>query len=247
LKVIALGAGYATRLYPLTRDLAKPLLEVGGRPILSRILEGMLEMQGLSEIVVVSNHRFAHQFEQWRDEFESPVPLRVIDDGSTHEGDRLGAVGDIAFALSELELGEEDWVVIAGDNLLHTSFAGLQREFLREREPMIVVRDVPADARTRPSRYNEVTLGPGGRVAGFREKPADPQTDLAAIALYFLPAAAAPLVAEYLEQGGEGDAPGYWLEWLVSRTPVRAARFAGEWIDIGDRASLDAARARFSG
>ena len=110
MKVIVLGAGYATRLYPLTRDRAKPLLEVGGLPILSRILTRTMELDDLSEIVVVSNDKFAEQFEAWADGFASRVPLRILNDGSRDESDRLGAVGDIAFALRHLDLaGEDPW------------------------------------------------------------------------------------------------------------------------------------------
>jgi len=247
MKAIVLGAGYATRLHPLTLDQAKPLLDVGGRPILSRILDRVLEMQELSEIVVVSNHRFVSQFEAWQRQYRTSIPLRVLDDRSQNEADRLGAVGDIAFALGELSLGAEDWMVVAGDNLIETSYASLQREFAAERKPMIVVRESPVVKSGTRSRYNEVTVASDGRVTCFREKPFDPQSGLAAIALYFLPAAAAPLVAEYLDAGGEADAPGYWLEWLVGRTEVRAARLQGRWIDIGNHEALEAARALFAG
>lgn len=243
MKVIVLGAGYATRLYPLTRDRAKPLLEVGGLPILSRILTRTMELDDLSEIVVVSNDKFAEQFEAWADGFASRVPLRILNDGSRDESDRLGAVGDIAFALRHLDLAGEDWMVVAGDNLIESSFVVLQRAFRAARRPMIVVRKTRAQAG--PSRYNEVTLDAEGRVLRFREKPRDPQTGLAAIALYFLTAEAAPLVDRYLREGGEPDAPGHWLEWLVAKTAVAATPLGGAWFDIGNLESLEAARERF--
>ena len=118
MKAYLLAAGYATRMFPLTRDLPKPLLEVAGAPILSHILDRVLALRDLSEVVVISNHRFADAFGRWADEQGSPVPVRVLDDGSTHDGDKLGAIGDLAFALQQVPVDGEDWVVAAGDNLL---------------------------------------------------------------------------------------------------------------------------------
>jgi glucose-1-phosphate thymidylyltransferase len=242
-KALLLAAGYATRLYPLTRDRAKPLLEVAGRPILSHILARVLALPGLSEVVVVTNARFAAAFRDWARAEGCPVPLRVLDDGSTSDADKLGATGDLAFALREAPLGGEDLVVVAGDNLIGFDLRPLHAQFRARRRPTIVVRRVPLG--TGPSPYNEVTLASDGRVTGFREKPADPQTDLAAIALYFFPPQVESLVGRYLSEGGNPDAPGYFIAWLVRQTDVYAVRENGEWWDIGSLASLDEARAQF--
>lgn len=242
MKAYVLAAGYATRLHPLTLHTPKPLLEVGGVPILTRIARRLCALEGLSEIVVVGNARFASEFDAWAADLEVRVPLRVLDDGSTSDADRLGAVGDLAFALAEVPVGDEDWVVVAGDNLLEFDLAALRAEFERLRRPLLVLREVE-DAG--PSRYNEVTLDASGRVTRFREKPPDPQTGLAAIAVYFFTPDVARLLAEHLAAGGETDAPGHFIEWLVGRTEVAGARLAGEWFDIGTPETLEAARARF--
>ena len=243
-KAVLLAAGYATRLYPLTRETPKPLLEVGGRPLLTHILERVVALPGISEIAVVSNHRFVEPLRAWARGGLAALPLRVLDDGSTEESDRLGAVGDLAFALREMPLAGEDLLVVAGDNLLGFDLAPLFARFARERKPLLVVRRV---ARAGPSPYNEVRLGPGDRVVGFREKPADPQTEWAAIALYFFPPEVEGLLARYLAEGGNPDAPGHFVAWLVRETEVVAARCEGEWFDIGSLEALEAARARFSG
>ncbi len=243
MKVYVLAAGHATRLYPLTRGTPKSLLEVGGVPILTRIVERIAALDAVSELVVIGNERFAAQFEAWAGAVRSPVPLRVLNDGSRSEHDRLGAVGDLGFALREVPPGDEDWLVVAGDNLLEFDLRALQAEFEKQGRPLLVLRETEPCG---PSRYNEVTLGDAGRVTRFREKPPDPETRLAAIAVYFFTPEVAALLVRYLDEGGEVDAPGYFVEWLVGRTAVGAARLAGEWFDIGTPETLEQARQRFS-
>ena len=121
------------------RDRAKPLLEVGGRPILTRILERVRQLSGVSEVVVIANARFADGFRAWRDALEGEPSVRVLDDGSTCEANRLGAIGDLGFALERVPLNGEDWLVIAGDNLIEFDLRPLQRAFLAHREPLVVL------------------------------------------------------------------------------------------------------------
>jgi glucose-1-phosphate thymidylyltransferase len=245
-KALLLAAGYATRLHPLTRDRPKPLLEVGGKPLLSHILERVRALPDLSEIVVVGNHRFHASLCAWA-EAEGAAggpPLRVLDDGSTSDADKLGATGDIAFALERMDLGDEDLLVVAGDNLLGFDLRPLHAAFLRHRRPQLAVREIPVP--DGPSPYNEVSLDETGRVTGFREKPADPRTPWVAIALYFYPPTIAGLLRRYLDQGGNPDAPGHFVAWLIGETEVRGERFEGDWHDIGSHGALAEARERFS-
>ena len=245
MKVVLLCAGYATRMYPLTRDLPKPLLEVAGAPILTHLLAA---------------HRRAPRRGRGRGGRQSPlrraarsagarpraarVPIRLLDDGSTDEANRLGALGDLAFAAREVPLAGHDALVAAGDNLVLFDVAPLARAFARRRAPQLSTRVAPADARS--SRYGEVTVDASGRITRFREKPADPQSALASIALYFLPASIWPLLERYLDEGGNRDAPGHFFAWLVERTTVYAEPITGPWWDIGDLDSLADARAHAS-
>lgn len=242
MKVILLCAGYATRMYPLTRDLPKPLLEVAGAPILGHLIARTSCLPGVDEVVVVGNHRFHSPLRAFVDGARCGVPIRLLDDGSTDESNRLGALGDLAFAAREIPLAGHDALIAAGDNLILFDLAPLAHAFAQRRAPQLAVRHARADSRR--SLYGEVTLDPAGRVTRFREKPPDRQSDLAAIALYFLPATTWPLLDRYLAEGGNRDAPGHFIAWLVRETAVYAEPIGGPWWDIGDLGSLEEARAK---
>jgi glucose-1-phosphate thymidylyltransferase len=238
-KAVILAAGYATRLYPLTLDRPKHLLEVGGRPILEQLLE-RLPLAELDAIYVVTNAKFAPLFREWADEY--PANVVVIDDGTSTEEDRLGAIGDLALVIAGERL-DDDLLVAAGDSLFTERLDGFVR-FGRERAAVATaVYDVgDLDAM---KRLSLVAVAEDSRVTSFEEKPERPTSTLAGIALYFFPRTALPLVAEYLAEGNNPDQPGRLLAWLYRRTPVYAWRVPGLWLDIGTPDTLAEAEALF--
>lgn len=238
MRAIILAAGYATRMYPLTRKRAKPLLDIGGRPMLSHLVDALVELEGLRQIAVVVNQRFFGQFEEWASDYAGSVPVRLLNDGSLDVDDRLGAIGDLAFALKEVG-DDEELVVVAGDNLILFELSAYLEEFRRRQQPLLLVRD---EEERRQGRYNEVDVDAEGTVLRFREKPLDPQASTVAICLYFFPPGIGELVQRYLAGGGNRDAPGYFIEWLVEQTTVAAMPIQGRWFDIGSLEALQAAR-----
>ena len=242
MKAYVLAAGYATRMHPLTRDIPKTLLEVGGAPILTHIVGSLRVLEGLTEVVIVTHERFFHRFEGWLEKQEPWVPFTLLNDRTTSHDRRLGAIGDLRFALESVPLDDEDAIVLASDNLFEADLRDAHRDFLTRGRTTMLVRRVELDGG--PSSHNEVTLGEEERVVRLREKPADPQTDLSAIALYFFPPQDLALLDEYLESGNP-DAPGHFLAWLVQRVPCYASPLEGSWYDVGSLESLAVARARF--
>jgi glucose-1-phosphate thymidylyltransferase len=240
MKAIILAAGYATRLYPLTLDRPKALLEVGGRPMLDRVLERLLAIGEIDETVVVTNAKFAPQFETWSVDKHH---VTVVNDGTFSEEDRLGAIGDIGFVLDLLRI-HDDVVVVAGDNLFGTDISDFGRVARERRAPLLAVRDVGDLAEM--SKYNQVQTDDSGQVTYFEEKPAAAATTLMGVALYFYPRESLGLIRRYLHEGNNPDQPGRLVEWLYSRTPVYTWRVPGEWYDIGSRETLEQADAAFS-
>lgn len=242
MKAIVLAAGFATRMYPLTRDRAKPLLDVAGEPVLSRLLDRVLSLDAVDEVLVVSNHRFFEAFERWRDGYGARVPVRVLDDGALDDEGKRGAIADLAFAVEHLGDAGADLLVVAGDNLIDFDLAPHAERFAELGRPTCLVREI--EGVVPPRRYSEVTLD-GTRVVTCREKPAEVRSNLSAICLYFLPGSVRPRLAEYLASQSEHDAPGHFLAWLHAREPLSASRIDGGWHDIGDVETLERARAAF--
>lgn len=239
MKLLVIAAGYATRLYPLTRDRPKALLPVGGRPMLDRVLEALAGI-GADETYVVTNARFAPQFEEWA---AGRPGVRILNDGTTSDEDKLGAIGDIAFVLDEAQV-DDDLVVVAGDNLFSDDLAGFG-DYARERdEPVLALYDV-GDL-SQMSKYNAVGTDADGRITFFEEKPAEPTSTLTGIALYFYPRRILPLIRQYVQEGNNPDQPGRLVEWLYSRVPFFTWRVPGRWYDIGSAETLREADEVFS-
>jgi glucose-1-phosphate thymidylyltransferase len=239
MKLLVIAAGYATRLYPLTRDRPKALLPVAGRPLLDRVLDALGGI-GADETYVVTNARFAPQFEEWA---AGKCGLRILDDGTTSDEDKLGAIGDIAFVLREARV-DDDLVVVAGDNLFSEDLADFGR-YARERdEPVLALYDVGDLAQM--SKYNAIETDAEGRITFFEEKPAAPTSTLTGIALYFYPRRTLPLIRQYLVEGNNPDQPGRLVEWLYSRVDFYTWRVPGRWYDIGSAETLREADEAFS-
>jgi glucose-1-phosphate thymidylyltransferase len=233
MKAVILAAGYATRLRPLTENFPKPLLPVGGRPMLDWIVERIEEVGEIDGIHVVTNSRYAADFERWAEGRD----IQVHDDGTTSNEDRLGAVGDLRFTIEEGRLQGDHLIVIAGDNLFDYSLAGYVDWWHgKGTASAIAVRRIPD--RELIKQYGVVTIGADDRITSIVEKPDDPQGDLAATATYIYHREHAALIQEYLEEGNSPDAPGRFPEWLVHRAPVYGYAFEGLWMDIGDREQL---------
>jgi glucose-1-phosphate thymidylyltransferase len=232
-KAIILAAGYATRLYPLTKTFAKPLLPLAGRPMLDYLLDRIREADAIDEIHVVTNHKFADAFADWA----RTRDVRVHDDGTASEDDRLAASGDIAFVIEQAGLEQEDLLVVAGDNLFDYSLADYVRWWRGKGEASaVVLYDVGSLELVK--RYSSVEIDDEGRLRSFVEKPEDPKSSLVATASYFYHRSHVPLIRRYLEEGNAPDQPGRFVAWLVPRMPVYGYTVTGDWRDIGDAGQL---------
>ena len=243
MKCVILAAGYATRLYPLTENFPKPLLEVAGKPILDWLIDDMASTGMVEEYIVISNHKFAHIFEEWAAK-KSDVTIRVIDDGTTSNETRLGAVKDIQFAIEQLQL-DDDLLVMAGDNLLDFSLG----EFIRygkEKNATCVMRYYEAsEARLHKTGVIEIDANDG--ILSFEEKPAQPKSHWCVPAFYYYTREDSRLIKKGIESGCGTDAPGSFIAWLSGQTQVYAWEMPGRRYDIGNLESYEEVKQNYQG
>ena len=235
MKNIVIAAGYATRLGELTRNFPKPLLQIGESTILGRMLDDIDRIPEIDEHIIITNHRFAHIFEEWAAK-HTKVTIRVVDDGTTNNENRLGAVRDIQFAIDQLQL-DDDLLVMAGDNLLDFSMAEFIR-YAHDKQATCVMSYYEGDAaKLRKSGVAE--LDADRRILSMEEKPAEPKSTWCIPAFYCYTREDSKLIAKGIENGCGVDAPGSFIAWLCKQTAVYAWEMPGKRYDIGNLESYE--------
>ncbi|HUZ76989.1 MAG TPA: nucleotidyltransferase family protein [Chloroflexota bacterium] len=243
MEALILAAGYATRLGSLTRERAKPLLPVGRKPLIDYIYDQLAAMPEVRRVSVVTNHRFASQFVDWAAGHAGPKALQIVDDDTTDDTNKLGAIGDIRLVLQRQHI-DDDLLIAAGDNLFDCRLQGLV-DFFHRRGTCVGLYDT--GNLSIMTQYAVVELDALDRVVGFHEKPAQPASTLAATALYALSREHVALVEQYRQGGGNMDAPGYYIEWLYRQVPLYGYVLPGEWRDIGNLEQYRQAQLAYGG
>ena len=236
MKAVVLAGGYATRMWPITKDRPKMFLPVGEGTVIDVIFEDLEADPRVDEVFVSTNERFAGEFESFIAESPYEKPTLSVEE-TVAEDEKFGVVGALA-QLIDREGVDDDLVVIAGDNLLSFDVGEFVDFFEEAGTPCLAAYDV--GSKERAKSYGLVQLD-GDRVTQFEEKPDDPQSTLVSIACYAFPAGTLPDFETYLADGNNPDEPGWFLQWLQERGAVHAFTFDGAWFDIGTPESyLDA-------
>jgi glucose-1-phosphate thymidylyltransferase len=241
MNALILAAGYATRLYPLTLNKAKPLLTVGGKPIMEWVTDSLVDVPNLETIYVVTNNKFASDFQEWSERYPSRQPkfkFKIVNDGSQNDDDKLGAIGDINFVVTRENLTRDGLLIIAGDNLFTESLTGFVA-CTNETEATVAVYDVGDIEAIK--KYGNIIVDADGIITHFEEKPQKPRGTLAAIAIYYYSPKVLSLLTTYLAAGNNPDQPGRFVQWLYTREPVKTFQIKGKWLDIGSKETLEKA------
>ncbi len=234
MKSVILAAGYATRLRPLTDDRPKHLLPVGDRPMLDWVLDRISEVAEVDGVHLVTNSRFAPEFERWAE----PHGVEVHDDGTHSNEDRLGAVGDLRLVIDAAALEDEELLVLAGDNLFEFSLPDYVAWWRARPQPASAVPLHDIGDFELATHYGIAATDREQRIVRFVEKPSEPPSTLASTLIYLLAPEHVRLVRLYLEGGESPDNAGSFLAWLARRERVYGYRFEGGWYDIGNHGQL---------
>jgi glucose-1-phosphate thymidylyltransferase len=238
MKLIILGAGYATRLYPLTLNQPKPLLHVAGKPMMEHLLQHLSPVESIDHIYIVTNAKYADHFQTWANDYQATrgsLNLTIVNDASTDDSNKLGAIGDLSLVLNQEQI-DDDIIVVAGDNLLSHSLEDFETFCQEKQAPVLAVYDIGNLDEVR--KYNAIDVDEEGRILFFEEKPANPKSSLVGIALYYYPRSALSLIRQYVEEGNNPDQPGRLVEWMYQRTPFYTWRVPGIWYDVGSKETL---------
>ena len=242
MKCLILAAGYATRLYPLTENFPKPLLEVKGKTILDWLIDDIEKSGAVDEYVVISNHKFAHHFDNWA--AKKAEKITVVDDGTTSNETRLGAVKDIQFAIDKLGI-TDDVLVMAGDNLLDFSMTKFIA-YAQEKKTSCIMRYFEP-SHQKLLKSGVVTLDENQKVLEMTEKSQTPATNWCVPAFYYYTAADAARIPEGIEAGCGVDAPGSYVAWLCKLSPIHAMEMPGSRYDIGNLESYTKIKEEYQG
>ena len=247
MKCLILAAGYATRLYPLTENFPKPLLKVGEKTILDWLIDDIDKAGVVDEYVVISNHKFAPIFGEWAGRLVSLSnhrPVTVLDDGTSTNETRLGAVRDIQFAIDELGL-DDDLLVIAGDNLLDFSLVRFI-EYAKGKGTSCIMRYFePSEEKLH--KTGVATVDENDLILEMEEKPAHPKSHWCCPPFYYYRRSDVSLVKVGIDSGCGVDAPGSFIAWLSAQTPVHAWEMPGKRYDIGNLASYEEVQRTYRG
>jgi len=246
MKAIVLAGGFGKRLWPLTKDKPKPLISVGGRPIIEYILDGLAVIEDLDKVFISVNSRFEPHFRAWADGVKFSKEIEIVPEPTTCEEDKIGAVGALSFLIRQKGI-EDDLIVIAGDNLFDFDV----RKFLCARKqgsPLVALYDMKDKDEVR-RKYGVVKLDRSSVISDFKEKPDEPESTLISTGCYFFPSKAAAMIHTYLREGNNPDAPGFFISWLSRQMAVQGFVFDGScrWFDIGSIESLQKANEAYSG
>lgn len=238
MKGLILAAGYGTRLYPLTLDRPKPLVKVGGKTILERLLNKLEEVASCDEVYIVTNDKFHGMIVKWVRDRSFNIKITVINDLTTSNEDRLGAIGDINLVF-EKEGPVDDILILAGDNLFEFNIMDFVSNAKKTDKFGVALFDVKD--RKLATRYGIVSLNGNNFIEEFQEKPASPKSTLASTGIYYFPKSKLSMLEEYMETNMAKDAPGNFVKWISEKDKVFGYVFTEGWYDIGDKSSLEKA------
>ena len=237
MKNVVIAAGYATRLGELTKNFPKPLLQIGDNTILGRMLDDIDTIPDIDEHISITNHKCAHIFEEWAMGLNYQKKVTIIDDGTTSNETRLGAVCDLLYAMDKLNI-DDDILVVAADNLLFFSFADFVK-FAKEKNSSCIMCHEQKEL-AKLQRTGVVVLDENNRVENMEEKPHSPKSNWAVPPFYIYLKKDLDLVRNSVADGCGKDAPGNLAHYLCEHTVMHAWPMAGTGENLRfDIGSLD--------
>ena len=245
MKVIILAAGYATRLYPITLDKPKALLMVAGKLLITHLIEKCNALSNIEHIYVISNNKFHQHLLDWSTKTQSEIPITILNDQTNTEEERLGALGDLQFAIEQGNI-DDDLLILGSDNLFEDSLTEIHNLFNTKDTSVVAFKDI--HDREQAKQLGIGALDEQNKITAFVEKPETPPSTLAATLIYFLRKQDIPEIKNLLNHrlAAEEVKTGEFIQHLITKTDVHGHTLQGKWFDIGTQDQLEEANEFFS-
>ena len=244
MRTIILAGGYAKRLWPLTKENPKPLLQVGGKEIVTRIIEKIERIDEIKEIVISTNAKFEERFRKYVRKLKTKKKVTLIVEPTMDEGEKLGSIGGLKFLIDELNI-EKDSLIIGGDNIFEFDLKNFFEYYYEKGASIIALKEMEKCELLKS--YGVCMLNRKKRITEFQEKPKKPKSCIISTACYLFTHRDLMMVGKYLDEGNSPDAMGFFVKWLIGHSEVYGYIFKEGWYDIGDLESLEDARMIYSG
>lgn len=244
MKAIIMAGGYATRLYPLTHNKPKALLDVCGKPILEWILNDLSHIKDITQIIIVTNQKFYDDIKIWVSQ-KNYLDLLVLKTTSTNEKDKKGTSADLLWTIRSLKI-EDDILVLASDNLLDFSLINLVSFFKDNNKSHICVFAYYETDRKKLAKTGVAQIIDNS-IVSFSEKPLNPIHNWAIPPYYIYPKASFDLISDALETGCCPDSPGYLIEWICKTEQIKALQINGKRYNCGDIDSFNYTKDNYKG
>lgn len=236
MKALLLAGGYAKRMWPLTKNKPKSLLEVGGKPIIQYILEKLELVNGIDEIIISTNEKFEDVFKKYIKNYNSRKKITLIIEKTHSEEEKLGSIGGIAFVLRKKKI-KDDLLIIGADNIFEFDLLKFIEYYKSKKSIVIALHDLKSKNKVK-GKYGVCILDKNNRIIDFQEKPLEPKSTLASTACYIFPKDGLQLIFKYLDEGNNPDAIGFLITWLLKRK-MYGFVFKEAWFDIGSFEALE--------
>lgn len=244
MQILILAGGYGTRLAKIVKDTPKALIDINGTPLLNYLLDLLKNINGLTEILVVTNDKFYNNFLEWKKTLQRfACPIQIINDGTKTNEERLGSIGDIDFVVNK-GFVKEDLLVIGGDNLFDFDIHKFI-DFARKQQNEITIGLYDIGKIEEATKYGVVAIDQAGKLTSFEEKPEKPKSSFVSMCFYYLPKSTVGLVGQYLKESQKADRAGDYIRWLGEKSKVFGFKFTGKWYDIGSVESYQEAQEAF--
>ncbi len=236
MKALILAAGYATRLYPLTENMPKQLLQVGEKKMVEHIIHKIEEVEEIDEIIIITNNKYNSLFVEWKKGFNSNKPITLINNGTDTNETRLGAVGDMHYAIKNKNI-DDDILIVGGDNLFEFSLLSIMNMFREKKAPVVAARDLGDPAKL-AKKFGTLEIDDNMKIIGFEEKPEAPKSALASTCIYLYTKEDIRELEKLIGEGKIPDNTGDFLRIILDKRQVYCYSFSETWYDIGSHEEL---------